>query len=74
MTCKYTEHTIVCGVGGFTVTGRTPQVCQRHNWAPFWHMGYIIGRVCVVCGRKRYMSAAWCAEAERIANNPERKP
>lgn len=32
----------------------------KHVWDDYWHMGYIIGRVCKVCDLRQLRSAEWC--------------
>lgn len=69
MTCKYSEHVIACGIGGYAV-GTRP-VPHIHQWDDYWHMGYIIGRQCRDDGCKmmQYMSKRWCDKRQKIAES-----
>jgi ribosomal protein L40E len=45
-----------------------------HNWDDHWHMGYVIGRICMECGRREFMPAEWCRKREEQLQSETPKP
>lgn len=75
MPCRYGEHVIACGIGGYTVTGRpAPKPRCKHLWLHYWHMGYIIGRVCGECEKRELMPGEWCRRQEKAVSAGKKAP